>query len=143
MPKVIVVLLSGWIAAGVWVAVLFQVFRLHRFSPEARLGSIPFRIFITPGLVLLWPLVAWKWTQAVRAGASKGSDAEALEAEIEDQLRELQGERPLEVSRPERSAHSKVWWVLPVLLVALLAWAWSHRQSYERTELPAAAAEDD
>lgn len=47
-------------AAGVVVALAFVVAGVDRIDAGAR-GSYTFRPLILPGLVLLWPLVLWRW----------------------------------------------------------------------------------
>lgn len=45
---------------GAAVAVAFLVVGIDRVTPAAR-GSYAFRPLLIPGLVALWPLVAWRW----------------------------------------------------------------------------------
>ncbi len=52
-------------AAGFGVGVAFLVFGLDRCDPAAR-GAYGFRPLLLPGLILLWPLVLWRWL--ARAG---------------------------------------------------------------------------
>lgn len=47
-------------AAGFGVAVAFLLFGLERTAPAAR-GAYAFRPLLVPGLMLLWPLVLWRW----------------------------------------------------------------------------------
>jgi hypothetical protein len=47
-------------AAGFGVAVAFLLFGLERAAPSAR-GAYAFRPLLVPGLMLLWPLVLWRW----------------------------------------------------------------------------------
>lgn len=46
--------------AGAVVALVFLVFGIERILPAAR-GAYAFRPLLLPGLVLLWPLVLWRW----------------------------------------------------------------------------------
>lgn len=50
--------LYGAVGFGVGVAFLF--FGLERCEPAAR-GAYGFRPLLLPGLMLLWPLVLWRW----------------------------------------------------------------------------------
>jgi hypothetical protein len=52
-------------ALGAVVALLFLVFGIERVDPAAR-GAVTFRPLIVPGLVLLWPLVLWRWSLLTR-----------------------------------------------------------------------------
>lgn len=60
----------GMIGAG--VAALFLLFGVDRIEPGAR-GSYLFRPLVAPGIILLWPLVLWRWLvleRALRAGGA-------------------------------------------------------------------------
>ena len=48
---------------GIAAAVSFLLTGLDRVEPSAR-GSQAFRLLLLPGLVLLWPLVLWRWRVA-------------------------------------------------------------------------------
>ncbi|MEM6489707.1 MAG: hypothetical protein AAF677_15800 [Pseudomonadota bacterium] len=51
---------EGWLWLGGLTAAAFLLFGLDRLEPSAR-GAYAFRALIVPGLVLLWPLVLWRW----------------------------------------------------------------------------------
>lgn len=51
---------AGYATAGLAVGVAFLLFGLARMDPAAR-GAFAFRPLLLPGLILLWPLVAWRW----------------------------------------------------------------------------------
>jgi hypothetical protein len=53
-------LLAGYGAGGLAVAVAFFWSAIERATPAAR-GAHAFRPLLVPGLVLLWPLVLWRW----------------------------------------------------------------------------------
>jgi hypothetical protein len=48
----------GWIGAA--VAAAFLLVGIDRIDESAR-GSYMFRPLIAPGVVVLWPLVLWRW----------------------------------------------------------------------------------
>ena len=48
----------GWI--GVATAVLFLLFGIDRIDPSAR-GSYMFRPILVPGVIVVWPLVLYRW----------------------------------------------------------------------------------
>jgi hypothetical protein len=89
---------------GVVVALAFQAFGLARVDPAAR-GTYGFRPLLLPGLVLLWPLVLWRWAALAR------------------------GTRPPPVGRRYAGAHRAIWTVLVVLLPLLLMGALALRQN--------------
>jgi hypothetical protein len=57
---IIVDCVTAWLAVGVLVGVAFLFLGIDRVDPAAR-GSSAFRPLIFPGLVLLWPYVAFRW----------------------------------------------------------------------------------
>jgi len=60
VASAIVNLAMIYLAIGGIVALLFLVIGLDRIDPLAR-GAYAFRPLIAPGIVLLWPLVLWRW----------------------------------------------------------------------------------
>ncbi|MEO0771546.1 MAG: hypothetical protein AAFZ04_00050 [Pseudomonadota bacterium] len=48
----------GWI--GLAVGVLFLLFGIHRVDEDAD-GAVAFRPLLIVGIVLIWPLVLWRW----------------------------------------------------------------------------------
>lgn len=68
----LVVAATAYAAAGGAVAAAFLLFGLDRVDPAAR-GAYAFRPLLVPGLMLLWPLVLWRWrVLARRPGAEAG-----------------------------------------------------------------------
>ena len=55
---VALVRIYGWI--GVAAAAAFLVLGIDRMDPGAR-GAYAFRPLIAPGVIVLWPLVLWRW----------------------------------------------------------------------------------
>jgi hypothetical protein len=51
---------TAWLAIGIVVGVAFLFLGIDRIDPAAH-GSYAFRPLLLPGLVLLWPFVAWRW----------------------------------------------------------------------------------
>lgn len=59
---------SDWVLSLAWaygavgsvVAIGFLAFGIERIMPAAR-GAYAFRPLLLPGLVLLWPIVVWRW----------------------------------------------------------------------------------
>lgn len=57
---VIVVVVKAWLWIGAGVAVLFLFIGIDRVDEDAR-GAYIFRPLVVPGVLLLWPLVLWRW----------------------------------------------------------------------------------
>lgn len=95
---------EAYAAMGAVVAVAFQAFGLDRVMPSAR-GAYGFRPLLLPGLVLLWPLVLWRWAVLAR------------------------GAPALPLGRRYARAHRVAWTLLAVLLPLLLVGALALRQT--------------
>lgn len=52
--------------SGLAAGLAFLLFGLERVDHNAR-GAYAFRPLLVPGLVLLWPLVLWRWRALARA----------------------------------------------------------------------------
>lgn len=85
-----------WAQAGLAVAAVFLLWGIDRVEPNAR-GAYVFRPLLVPGVVLLWPLVLWRWA------VSEGGRTD-----------------PLSRHRPPRGAHRAIWTVLAILLPLIL-----------------------
>ena len=94
-----------WIYAGSAVALIFLLIGIDRIDEDAR-GSYIFRPLLVPGIILLWPLVIFRWLQL-----ESGLDA--------DRNRD----------RAVRSAHGWVWACLAFLIPALFICAMALRQT--------------
>jgi hypothetical protein len=93
---------QAYASVGTVVAVAFLAFGLARLDPGAR-GAYGFRPLLLPGLVLLWPLVLWRWLVLARGDEAAG------------------------LGRRYAGAHRVVWTLLAVLLPVLLVGALSLR----------------
>ncbi len=65
--------LRAYAVIGAVVAFAFLAVGLDRHDPSAR-GAYVFRVLLVPGLVLLWPLVAVRWSRLEAAGR-RGDEA--------------------------------------------------------------------
>jgi hypothetical protein len=65
--QIVVVVLYVYLGIGVLVMAWMHVGGLRRVHTTAAKGTIGFRILITPGLVLLWPLIL---KRAIRGAGS-------------------------------------------------------------------------
>jgi len=54
---------------GALISALFLLFGIDRIDAAAR-GAYAFRPLLVPGLVLLWPLVLWRWLALALSPAS-------------------------------------------------------------------------
>lgn len=94
-------LASAYGAVGALVAAAFLLVGLERMVPAAR-GSYAFRPLIVPGLVLLWPVVAWRWAMGPGTGQRRAA-------------------------RPQQRSHAVIWAVFAALLPTILAISWMQR----------------
>ncbi|MEQ9811529.1 MAG: hypothetical protein RLO50_02025 [Azospirillaceae bacterium] len=53
-------ILQIYAIAGVAVAAVFLLWGIERVAPDAR-GAYIFRPLLMPGIVMIWPLVLWRW----------------------------------------------------------------------------------
>ncbi len=95
-----------WLEIGAVVALLFLTIGIDRIDPDAR-GSYVFRPLLVPAVLLIWPLVAWRW-----AVLETGRDAWARR------------------HRPPRAAHLRVAVALALLIPATLATGVTIRQTW-------------
>jgi len=49
-----------WCAIGALVCTLFLVIGIDRIDEDAR-GAYVFRLLLIPAILLIWPLVLWRW----------------------------------------------------------------------------------
>ena len=99
-------LASLWLYAGAAVAAAFLMFGIDRIDKSARQAYI-FRPLLVPGILLLWPLVLWRWVRL-----------------------EMDPDPGVARFRPVRSAHAPVWFLLAVLIPAIFVAALVVRQSW-------------
>jgi hypothetical protein len=95
-----------WLYVGAVVAVAFLMIGIGRIDENAR-GSYTFRPLLVPGVLLIWPVVLWRWASAELLG---------LDAVVSR-------------DRPLRDAHRQVWIVLAVLIPLLFIVSLAVRQS--------------
>lgn len=65
VPALVHDALLAYGALGAAVALAFLTVGIERIDPAAR-GAYAFRPLLVPGLVLLWPLVLWRWRRLKR-----------------------------------------------------------------------------
>lgn len=54
-----------WATPGLIVAIVFLTVGIDRVD-HAAVGAYAFRPLLIPGIVLLWPLVVWRWAVLAR-----------------------------------------------------------------------------
>jgi len=68
-----------YLATGALFAVAFHLRGLSRVDPTG--GSWGFRVCITPGVVGLWPALAWKWWRG-RPPRERNAHRDAAQARL-------------------------------------------------------------
>ncbi len=105
-------LVELWAGVGALVALVFLTIGIDRIDEDAR-GAYVFRPLIFPGVVLLWPLVLWRWW-VLETGRDRWTLRHA----------------------PPRRAHARVWLVLGVVIPAIFVVALVLRQSWPANYAP-------
>ena len=105
-PDLIFLIMRWWLTIGVFVAVVFLTFGVDRIDEDAR-GAYVFRPLLVPGILLIWPLVLWRWFRL-----ETGSGLEPARY------------------RPVRSAHFITSIVMAALIAAVIFIGLSQRQSW-------------
>ncbi|MEM8577067.1 MAG: hypothetical protein AAGF60_04380 [Pseudomonadota bacterium] len=55
-------LMEIWLWTGAAVALVFLTWGIDRIDPDAR-GAYVFRPLMVPAILMLWPLVLWRWAR--------------------------------------------------------------------------------
>lgn len=55
-----------YLGAGLVFAIAFIFAGVSRIDPVAKEGTWGFRLLILPGVVALWPALAWRWVSGVQ-----------------------------------------------------------------------------
>jgi hypothetical protein len=93
-----------WLYLGTATAAIFLTVGIDRVDEDAR-GAYIFRPLLIPGILLLWPLVLWRWSR------------------LESGRDEWAGRH-----LPRRSAHAKLWLVIGVLIPLIFVTGLALRQ---------------
>ncbi len=99
----VLTILGVYLAVGAAFAAAFVWRGAGRLDANARGASWGFRILILPGAAALWPILLAAWARR----------------------RVPCGDAAIRDTRPHRRAHLMVWTVLPVLVTAMVLWAWT------------------
>ena len=65
----VIALVEAWIWVGAAVAVLFLTLGVDRIDEDAQ-GAYVFRLLLVPGVLLIWPLVLWRWARLEMGGGA-------------------------------------------------------------------------
>jgi hypothetical protein len=72
---------AAYLGCGVVVAALFVACWCKAFDPSAKEGSWGFRVLVTPGIVILWPVILTKVLRIRRGGSAEGRVEGTIRAE--------------------------------------------------------------
>ncbi len=104
MAAMIVTGVQIWALIGLLVALAFITIGIGRIDEDA-VGAYAFRPLIIPGVMLIWPIVLWRWW-ILEAGKDSWKKRHA----------------------PPRRAHGVVWIILAILIPLTFGTALSLRQ---------------
>jgi hypothetical protein len=68
LAEAILILVLLYLTCGLLVGVPFIAVGAGRLDSAARATSLLFRLFILPGVVVFWPLLAVRWARTYRQG---------------------------------------------------------------------------
>ena len=104
--EIILLSVQIWIAAGAAVALLFLTIGIDRVDEDAR-GAYMFRPLLIPGILVIWPIVLWRWYRYE-------SNSEVWESRY----------------APPRKSHLIVGFALPICIVLVIFVGLSQRQKW-------------
>lgn len=106
IAQAVVIAMQTWGIIGAFTAALFLTVGIERVDEDAQ-GAYVFRPLLIPGVMLIWPLVLWRWWQ------------------IESQRSGWAGRY-----RPVRSAHGAAVLAMSLGIIAIVVIGLSVRQSW-------------
>lgn len=110
--ELILMLVKLWLGAGALVAIVFLTFGMDQIDEDAR-GAYVFRPLLVPAVLLIWPLVLWRW-RVLATGNDKWPKR----------------------YKPRRAAHHWVGMILPVAIVGIILAGLSVRQTWPADVAP-------
>lgn len=102
--ELVFMIARNWLIIGGVVAAVFLIFGIDRIDEDAR-GTYIFRPLLVPGVLLIWPLVLWRWY-----------------------VLETGRDRPGDRYHPVRSAHGAAAILMAVAIVCIVVLGLSVRQ---------------
>lgn len=115
--EIILWIVKIWAGIGALVAIPFLTFGMDRLDEDAR-GAYVFRPLLVPGILLIWPLVLWRW-YILADGKDEWSHR----------------------YRPRRATHQYFALIMPIAIVAIILAGWSVRQSWPADIAPVQLSE--
>ncbi|WP_298295510.1 hypothetical protein [uncultured Litoreibacter sp.] len=115
--ELILMVVKIWGGIGALVAVAFLTFGMDRLDEDAQ-GAYVFRPLIVPGVLLIWPLVLWRWY---------------ILADGKDEWSKRY--------RPRRRAHHMVALIMPIAIVLVIAAGLAARQTWPTDVAPVQLSE--
>ncbi len=112
IAQTLVLLGQIWLWSGAAVAAVFLTIGIDRIDEDAR-GAYIFRPLLIPGILLIWPLVLWRWWQIER-----------------------QGEVTIARYRPVRRAHAPAAILMSLAIVLVLTLGLTARQEWPSGTAP-------
>lgn len=106
MAATLVLLGEVWLWTGAAVALVFLTIGIDRIDEDAQ-DAYVFRPLLIPGVLLIWPLVLWRWFQIERHG-------------------QVTQKR----YQPVRRAHGVAALTMSAVIVLVLILGWSARQDW-------------
>lgn len=67
VAQLILILIAAYAVVGIVFAVPFVSYGAVQIDPNAKNAPVGFRLVIVPGSAALWPFLAYRWIQAVKA----------------------------------------------------------------------------
>ncbi|MEM7472242.1 MAG: hypothetical protein AAF340_12900 [Pseudomonadota bacterium] len=95
-----------WGSIGAIVAAVFLTIGMDRIDEDAR-GAYVFRPLLIPGVLVIWPLVLWRW-----------------------HIYETGSEAPAKRYQPPRKAHFAVGMILPLAICVIILAGLNLRQTW-------------
>lgn len=115
--EIILWIVKIWGGIGALVAIPFLTFGMDRLDEDAR-GAYVFRPLLVPGVLLIWPLILWRW-YVLAAGKDEWSQR----------------------YKPRRATHQYFALIMPIAIVAIIMAGWSVRQSWPADIAPVQLSE--
>ena len=115
--ELILLIVKYWGGIGALVAIPFLIFGMDRIDEDAR-GAYVFRPLLVPGILVIWPLVVWRWVSL-----SFGYD---------------KWERRY---RPPRNSHKLFALIMPIAIVVIITTGLSLRQTWPADFTPVKLSE--
>ena len=101
-----------YLVVGIVVAAAFLTFGIDRIDEDAR-GAYAFRPLLIPGVLLIWPIVLWRWLRE-EVGAARWNSR----------------------FNPPRNAHFAVAWAMGLAVVITLGMAFFVKQPSPTGRVP-------